>query len=208
MTATLPTVDVSPEARTPRGLLAELLVDQQRLTAVDEFARWHSGQEHPTVAERYRDLIPVGLPGRGEQFAFEVDLDSCSGCKACVTACHNLNGLEPHETWRNVGLPHGGTSQLPVLQHVTSACHHCLEPACLQGCPVEAYEKDPLTGIVRHLDDQCIGCQYCILKCPYDVGDTNGSTASTAVLSTGRTGLVSRAVQRPKRSPQTVRNAS
>ncbi len=32
-----------------------------------------------------------------------------------------------------------------------------------------AYEKDPVTGIVRHLDDQCIGCQYCVLKCPYDV---------------------------------------
>lgn len=32
-----------------------------------------------------------------------------------------------------------------------------------------AYDKDPVTGIVRHLDDQCIGCQYCIMKCPYDV---------------------------------------
>jgi DMSO reductase anchor subunit/NAD-dependent dihydropyrimidine dehydrogenase PreA subunit len=44
-----------------------------------------------------------------------------------------------------------------------------VEPACLQGCPVGAYEKDNATGIVRHLDDQCIGCQYCVLKCPYDV---------------------------------------
>jgi DMSO reductase anchor subunit/ferredoxin len=34
---------------------------------------------------------------------------------------------------------------------------------------VLAYDKDPLTGIVRHLDDQCIGCQYCVMKCPYDV---------------------------------------
>ena len=63
----------------------------------------------------------------------------------------------------------GGTTQLPVLQHVTTTCHHCLEPPCLEGCPVLAYEKDATTGIVRHLDDQCIGCQYCILKCPYDV---------------------------------------
>ena len=39
----------------------------------------------------------------------------------------------------------------------------------MNGCPVLAYEKDPETGIVRHLDDQCIGCQYCVLKCPYDV---------------------------------------
>ena len=32
-----------------------------------------------------------------------------------------------------------------------------------------AYEKDDNTGIVRHLDDQCIGCSYCILKSAYDV---------------------------------------
>jgi DMSO reductase anchor subunit/ferredoxin len=60
-----------------------------------------------------------------------------------------------------------------VLQHVTSACHHCLDPACLYGCPVGAYEKDPATGIVKHFDDQCIGCQYCIFKCPYDVPKYN-----------------------------------
>lgn len=39
----------------------------------------------------------------------------------------------------------------------------------MTACPVNAYEKDPLTGIVRHLDDQCFGCQYCTLACPYDV---------------------------------------
>lgn len=39
----------------------------------------------------------------------------------------------------------------------------------MTGCPVKAYEKDPATGIVRHLDDQCIGCQYCTLTCPYEV---------------------------------------
>ena len=52
---------------------------------------------------------------------------------------------------------------------MTSACHHCLDPACLSACPVDAYEKDPVTGIVKHLDDQCFGCQYCTLACPYDV---------------------------------------
>ena len=36
-----------------------------------------------------------------------------------------------------------------------------------------AYDKDPATGIVRHLDDQCIGCNYCVLKCPYDVPKYN-----------------------------------
>ena len=43
----------------------------------------------------------------------------------------------------------------------------------MNGCPVKAYEKDPVTGIVRHLDDQCIGCQYCVLTCPYEVPQFN-----------------------------------
>ena len=34
---------------------------------------------------------------------------------------------------------------------------------------MDAYEKDPITGIVAHLDDQCIGCSYCTWMCPYDV---------------------------------------
>src|SRR5207249_2565909 len=77
--------------------------------------------------------------------------------------------LDNDETWRSVGLLHGGTEAEPYQQIVTTACHHCVDPACLNGCPVLAYEKDADTGIVRHLDDQCIGCQYCVLKCPYDV---------------------------------------
>jgi formate dehydrogenase iron-sulfur subunit len=129
----------------------------------------HVTSETPALERYYRDLLPATAPGPGQQYAFEVDLDCCSGCKACVAACHSLNGLDVRETWRDVGLLVGGTSASPVRQHVTTACHHCLEPACLNGCPVDAYEKDPLTGIVRHLDDQCIGCQYCTLTCPYEV---------------------------------------
>lgn len=153
----------------PIRLIDELLYEQQSLTAVDRFAQLHTANGSPAGEKYYRDLIPTGPPGEGEQYAFEVDLDACSGCKACVAACHSLNGLDEGELWRNVGQLVGGTTELPVVQHVTTACHHCVEPACLHGCPTEAYEKDPITGIVRHLDDQCIGCQYCMLKCPYDV---------------------------------------
>jgi formate dehydrogenase iron-sulfur subunit len=146
------------------------LLSEQHQTAVEKFSHWHECQDdEAATGPRYRDLIPAASPGAGEQYAFDVDLDACTGCKACVAACHSLNGLEEQETWRSVGLLHGGTSHSPAIQHVTTACHHCLEPACLEGCPVHAYEKDLRTGIVRHLDDQCIGCQYCILKCPYDV---------------------------------------
>ncbi|MFO1007551.1 MAG: DmsC/YnfH family molybdoenzyme membrane anchor subunit [Planctomycetaceae bacterium] len=167
---TLPIVSLDVSGQPSGGsLLAFLLEEQQQLTAVERFAIDHALDSTPLQARYYESLLPATAPGLGQQYAFEVDLDRCSGCKACVTACHTLNGLDDSETWRDVGLLIGGTASNPLMQHVTTACHHCLEPACMQGCPVNAYEKDPITGIVRHLDDQCIGCQYCTLACPYDV---------------------------------------
>jgi len=151
------------------SFLGRLLEEQQAPTAVETFARYHDDHAGAARVSSYRALLPASPPGPGQQYAFEVDLDRCSGCKACVTACHTLNGLDEQETWRDVGLLVGGSKSLPVMQHVTAACHHCLEPACLTACPVNAYEKDPATGIVKHLDDQCFGCQYCTLACPYDV---------------------------------------
>jgi formate dehydrogenase iron-sulfur subunit len=152
---------------TAKALIAEALAEQRLFTPVAEFSRKHSSAQE--LASQYQDLIPLSRPEPGEQYAFSVDLDACSGCKACVSACHSLNGLDDEETWREVGLLFGSTADGPVLQTITTACHHCLDPACQLGCPVQAYHKDPVTGIVSHLDDQCIGCQYCIFKCPYDV---------------------------------------
>jgi formate dehydrogenase iron-sulfur subunit len=152
-----------------RTLIDDLLAEQQLLTPVATFSRKHERHTLPAQAKYYKDLIPLSSPPPGEQYAFAVDLDACTGCKACVTACHNLNGLDDDETWRDVGVLFGGTVLEPVQQTITTACHHCVDPGCLNGCPVNAYDKDPVTGIVRHLDDQCIGCQYCIWKCPYDV---------------------------------------
>jgi formate dehydrogenase iron-sulfur subunit len=160
----------------PRTLIDDLLAEQSQLTAVEEFARAHEAGAVPHNI--YQHLLPLSKPRPGEQYAFEVNLDQCSGCKACVTACHAMNGLDEGEMWRETGTlhgevlepnPSGGNRVVSLHQTVTTACHHCAEPACLEGCPVLAYDKDPATGIVRHLDDQCIGCSYCILKCPYDV---------------------------------------
>lgn len=152
-----------------RTLIDDLLAEQRRLTAVEKFSQRHDRDDLPPLDRHYRDLIPLSAPTPGKQFAFEVNLDKCSGCKACVTACHSLNGLDEGESWRDVGTLVSDDWRRPFQQTVTTACHHCVDPGCLNGCPVLAYEKDPVTGIVRHLDDQCIGCQYCILKCPYDV---------------------------------------
>lgn len=170
-------VAISPSARpsaskSPRRLpvlsVSSKLAAQRTLTAVERFSKQHEEGGAPAQSKYYRSLLPQTKPKPGEQLAFEVDLDRCTGCKACVSACHSLNGLDESETWRSVGLIHSKAQQPSRVQTVTSSCHHCVEPGCMKGCPVGAYEKDPATGIVRHLDDQCFGCQYCTLMCPYD----------------------------------------
>jgi Fe-S-cluster-containing dehydrogenase component/DMSO reductase anchor subunit len=160
---------LSPGSHEGRTLIDDLLADQRRLTVVEKFSQLHGAGAVGLDARKYRDLIPVSAPPAGHQYAFEVDLDKCSGCKACVTACHSLNGLDEGESWRDVGLLISDDWRRPFQQTVTTACHHCVDPGCLNGCPVLAYEKDPITGIVKHLDDQCIGCQYCVMMCPYEV---------------------------------------
>ena len=164
-------------------LIDALLAEQRDLSAVERFSQHHDRNGQAAQEKIYSALMPARSPQLGEQYAFQVDLDACSGCKACVAGCHSLNGLEENETWREVGLlissdtgdatnaDHASrvTHHAYSQQTVTSACHHCVDPGCLNGCPVKAYDKDPVTGIVRHLDDQCIGCQYCVMKCPYEV---------------------------------------
>ena len=177
MSISAPPVAPPPEGRAsaapspePPSALVDRCLAEQQVTAAVRFAQTHEAAPdgRPALASRYSALMPTAPPAPGQQYAFDVDLDACSGCKSCVAACHALNGLEEQESWRDVGLLHGGSQRLPVVQHVTTACHHCLDPACMHACPVDAYEKDPVTGVVKHLDDQCFGCQYCTLACPYE----------------------------------------
>lgn len=140
---------------------------------IEQFAQ----EAHSQQEGFYRTLVPTKSLGKDEQLAFSIDLERCTGCQSCVAACHSMNGLHESETWRKVTkyIQASTTVEAAKIQHVPSSCHHCLEPACLEGCPAIAYEKDPITGIVKHLDDQCIGCRYCELKCPYEVPQYNAA---------------------------------
>jgi formate dehydrogenase iron-sulfur subunit len=108
----------------------------------------------------------------GEQYRFHFDMTRCIGCRCCEVACNEQNGNPAEVTWRRVGEVEGGCFPHVKRYHFSMACNHCLEPACLEGCPTGAYEK-LANGIVKHHADQCIGCQYCTWNCPYGVPQFN-----------------------------------
>ena len=117
--------------------------------------------------------MPDRPPGPGEQYRFHFDMGKCIGCKCCVVACNEQNGNPAAINWRRVGEIEGGWYPHTQRSYLSMGCNHCVEPTCLQGCPVDAYSKDPVTGIVRHSADTCIGCQYCTWNCSYGVPQYN-----------------------------------
>src|SRR5687767_1881802 len=138
------------------------------------------GRDRPTDSEpgirpSTTRLMPLRLPRPGEQYRFHVDMGSCIGCKCCVVACNEQNGNPASINWRRVGDIEGGFFPNATRTYLSMGCNHCLEPTCLSGCPVDAYEKDPVTGIVRHSADACIGCQYCTWNCSYGVPQYNAA---------------------------------
>jgi Fe-S-cluster-containing dehydrogenase component/DMSO reductase anchor subunit len=117
--------------------------------------------------------MPQRAPEPGEQYRFHVDMGKCIGCKCCVVACNEQHGNPASINWRRVREIEGGWFPITSRSYLSMGCNHCLEPTCLQGCPVDAYTKDPATGIVRHSADACIGCQYCTWNCSYGVPQYN-----------------------------------
>ena len=125
------------------------------------------------VKIRTAPLTPPRAPLPGEQYRFHFDMTKCIGCKCCVVACNEQNGNPAGINWRRVGEIEGGHYPHTQRHYLSMGCNHCLEPSCMIGCPVEAYTKDPATGIVLHSADTCIGCQYCTWNCSYGVPQYN-----------------------------------
>lgn len=118
------------------------------------------------------------------------DSTLCIGCKACVAACKNANGMPPEystpdQLWDTPLDLSGKTlniikvykegsgehkdSEKDGYAFMKSSCLHCVDPSCVSACPVGAMSKDPVTGIVSYNKDACIGCRYCVVACPFSV---------------------------------------
>jgi DMSO reductase iron-sulfur subunit len=118
-------------------------------------------------------LIPERPLEQGEQYRFHFNMTKCIGCRSCEIACNEQNGNPTDIRWRRLGEIEGGSYPDTQRHYLSMGCNHCLDADCVKGCPVEAYTKDPVTGIVLHSADACIGCQYCVWNCPYSVPKFN-----------------------------------
>lgn len=105
-----------------------------------------------------------------------VDLDRCTGCEACVVACHAennirisgereaaegraINWIRIERYWEGE-YPNVKAKFMPVL------CQHCGNAPCEPVCPVYASYHTP-DGLNAQVYNRCIGVRYCGNNSPY-----------------------------------------
>lgn len=106
---------------------------------------------------------------------FFFDNARCTGCRTCEMACIDFHDLEVGRRYRRIIDYEGGatvSSQGEVVTsdcfayHISIACNHCADPACMGVCPTKAMHRTDLDLVAVDVQ-RCIGCGYCTISCPY-----------------------------------------
>ncbi|PYP86276.1 MAG: formate dehydrogenase subunit beta [Blastocatellia bacterium AA13] len=141
----------------------------------------------------HRGPVPGSGAVRELEVAKLVDVTTCIGCKACEVACVEWNDHPFRETvfdntyqtmptteWNYYNLIKFSETQrddgsLMWLMR-KDQCMHCADPGCLRACPSDGAIVQYTNGIVDFNQENCIGCQYCISGCPFNIPKFNQTT--------------------------------
>ena len=118
----------------------------------------------------------------GPRWAMAIDMDKCTGCSACVTACHSennvpwvgeeqvlmgrdMNWIRIERYYEHVDATHASHLDVRFLPMI---CQHCGNAPCEPVCPVFATYHTP-EGVNAQVYNRCVGTRYCANNCPYKV---------------------------------------
>jgi Fe-S-cluster-containing dehydrogenase component len=102
-----------------------------------------------------------------KRYAIVIDSRKCINCKACVVACRAENRVPLGASRDWIGEEHRGAWPKLFAAYEPEQCHHCMNPSCVRVCPTGAsWQRSD--GVVLVNQDDCIGCRYCMIACPYN----------------------------------------
>ncbi|MBW2130188.1 MAG: aldehyde:ferredoxin oxidoreductase [Deltaproteobacteria bacterium] len=133
--------------------------------------RWSSLSVELGPGSEYMNRFPVKKKEEGRDEAMDrvekipkrlvIDPALCTGCRACEMACsyvHEKVYSPSLSRIRVVKLEEAGVDR-PII------CLRCAKAPCKTACPEEAILQDPLTRVVRVMEERCVGCGLCTEAC-------------------------------------------
>lgn len=126
-------------------------------------------------------IIPLQIIPAADKYQLTlwVDLEHCTGCRACTIQCKAENNTPLDVDYNRVIYVESGSYPDTRRLFVPMPCMHCGRPPCQAACPVRAITKRAKDGIVLIDGDKCIGCRYCIWACPFGAPQFNAATHTT-----------------------------
>jgi Fe-S-cluster-containing dehydrogenase component len=108
-----------------------------------------------------------------------IDLDKCTGCGACVVACHaenNVSIFTPEEIvrgramhWIRIERYWGAAYPETQAHFLPLMCQQCFRAPCEPVCPVYATLHSERENLNLQVYNRCVGTRYCQNNDPYKV---------------------------------------